>query len=150
MRPDDHVGVDSLQFKMSDDQLPNIDKLHASNWTIWKMQLTNFLKAQKLCKLCLGTETLPQQPTAQQTDDFEVRVARVLSILSQTISNEYLHLIAAKSMKTPQQAWEALVGQFERPSLSNEISLKSQLFRLKMRPDQSMDDLLWGISDLVQ
>ncbi len=43
---------------MSEDRLVSIDKLHASNWMIWKMQLMNFLKARKLWKLCLGTETL--------------------------------------------------------------------------------------------
>ncbi len=62
------------------------------------MQLMNFLKARKLWKLCLGTETLPPQATAQQAEDFEVRTACVLSVLSQTVSNEYLHLIAAQSV----------------------------------------------------
>ncbi len=135
---------------MSEDRLPSIDKLHASNWTIWKMQLMNFLKARKLWKLCLGTETLSPQATAQQTEDFEVRTACVLSVLSQTVSNEYLHLIAAQSVMTLQQAWDVLIGQFERPSLSNKMSLKSQLFGLRMKPNQSMDDLLRGLSDLVE
>ncbi len=110
----------------------------------------NFLKARKLWKLCLGTETLPPQAPAQQAEDFEVRTARILSILGQTISNEHLHLIAAQNVTTPQQAWDALVGQFERPSLSNKMSLKSQLFGLKMKPDQSVDDLLRGLSNLVE
>ncbi len=33
--PNDHFGVDSFQFKMSDDRLPSIDKLSA-HWSIWK------------------------------------------------------------------------------------------------------------------
>ncbi len=94
----------SSHFKMTDGQLPSIDKLNGSNWTIWKMQLTNFLKARKLVKLYLRTETLSVQATAQQADEFEVNVAHVLSILGQTVSNEYLHLVATQSIMTPQQA----------------------------------------------
>ncbi len=72
-------------FKMSDDRLPIIDKLQASNWTIWKMQL---MKARKLWKLCLGMETLSPQATAQQVEDLEVRIVCVLFILGQTIGSE--------------------------------------------------------------
>ncbi len=104
---------------MLDDQLPSIDKLCASNWTIWKMQVMKFLKARKLWKLCLGTETRSLQATAQQTEDFEVKVAHVLSILGQTISNGYLYWIAVQSITTLQQVWDMLFRQFGQ---SNKLS----------------------------
>ncbi len=66
------------------------------------------------------------------------------------MANEYMYLIAAQNITTPKQAWDVLIGQFERPSLSNKLSLKSQLFGLKMRPGQSMDDILRGLSALVK
>ncbi len=96
--------------EMTDDRLPSIDKLDGSNWSHWKVQLTNFLKAHKLWKLCLGMETLPPQATAQQAEDYEVKVARVMSILCQTVSTQYLYLVTLQTVTTPKEAWDALVG----------------------------------------
>ncbi len=72
-----------------------------------------FLKARKFWKLCLGTETLLPQATAQQAEEFEVKVAHVLSILGQMVSNGNLHWIATQSITKLHQGWDALVGQFE-------------------------------------
>ncbi len=43
------------------DQLSSVDKLHGSNWFIWRMQI--FPRTLKLWKQCLRTETLHQQAT---------------------------------------------------------------------------------------
>ncbi len=135
---------------MTDDRLPSIDKLDGSNWSHWKVQLTNYLKARKLWKLCLGTETLGPQSTAQQAEDFEVKVARVMSVLCQTVSTQYLYLVTSQTVTSPKEAWDALVGQFERPSLSNKLSLKSQLFGLFKRPDHSLEEHLKFLTELVE
>ncbi len=135
---------------MADDRLPNIDKLDGSNWSNWKVQLMNFLKARKLWKMCLGTEVIPGQEDVAAVEEYEVKVARVLSILCQTISTQYLYLITSQNVTDPKQAWNALIGQFERPSLSNKMSLKSQLFGLQMKPGCSMENHLKELTGLVE
>ncbi len=135
---------------MTDDRLPSIDKLNVSNWSNWKVQLMNFLKAQKLLKLCLGMETLLQQASAQQAEDYEVKVAHVMSILCQTVSMRYLYLIMSQTIATPKEAWDALVGQFERLSLLNKMYLKSQLFGPHKHPEHSLEEHLKVLMDLVE
>ncbi len=144
---------------MAEDRLPSIDKLNGSNWPIWKMQISNYLLARDLWDLIDGTEVAPVQDAnaaeteevfAARTKAYRVKTARVMSILSQTISTSYLHLIVLSSVTTPRQAWQALVGQFERPSLSNKLMLKSQLFGYKMAPNVSIEDHLKGLTDLVE
>ena len=142
---------------MSDDRLPNIDKLNSSNWPIWKMQLNNYLVARKLWSLCSGDIAVPVQADgetgpifAARQEAYDVKNARVMSILGQTISTQFLYLIAAHDITTPRQAWTALLGHFERPSLSNKMALKCQLFGFKMVSGQSMDDHIKGLNDLVE
>ncbi len=114
---------------MADDRLPSIDKLNGSNWPIWKMQITNYLVARDLWDLCDGTEAVPTQDNNETADAFAARmkeyrkqVARVLSILGQTIATEHMYLIASREVTTPQLAWTALHEHFERPSLSNKMT----------------------------
>ena len=142
---------------MADDRLPNIDKLNGGNWPIWKMQLNNYLIARKLWTLCDGVVAAPVRAIAELEPDFverqeayTVKNARVMSILGQTISTQFLYLIAAHDITTPHQAWTALLGHFERPSLSNKMALKCQLFGFKMVSGQSMDDHIKGLNDLVE
>ncbi len=136
--------------KMAGDRLPSIEKLDGSNWSNWKVQLMNFLKAQKLWKLCLGTETPPQQASVNQTEEHEVKVAQVMLILCQTMSTQYLYLITSQTVATPKEAWDALVGQFECPWLSNKMSLMSQLFGLHKHPEHSLEEHLKVLTDLVE
>eukprot|EP00794_Sanderia_malayensis_P014481 gene14481-15983_t len=45
-----------------EDRLPSIEKLTDSNWPIWKLQITAYLQARELWKLCTGEETEPVLP----------------------------------------------------------------------------------------
>ncbi len=87
---------------------------------------------------------------AQQGEDFEVKGARMMWILCQTVSMQYLYLVTSQTVTTPKEAWDALVGQFERPSLSNKLSLKSQLFGLFKHPNHSLEEHLKVLTDLVE
>jgi len=88
----------------ADDRLPAIDKLTELNWPVWKLQIKAYLEARELWNLCTGDETEPVAPAdgdnaalaafAQRLSKFQVRVARVKSILLQMVSTAQLHVIA--------------------------------------------------------
>ncbi len=74
----------------------------------------------------------------------------MMSILCQTVSMQYLYLVTSQTIMTPKEAWDALIGQFELPSLSNKLSLKSQLFGLFKRPDHSLEEHLKVLTELIE
>ena len=105
---------------MAEDYLPNIDKLNSGNWPIWKMQISNYLIARRLWRLCEGHIAAPVRYTGEtvpffvkRQEDYAVMNARVMSILSQTISSQLLYLIASYDVRTPHDAWTVLSSHFE-------------------------------------
>ena len=52
---------------------------------------------------------------------YQVREARVKSILFQMVSVDQLYLIAKQHLHTSKQMWDELIGTYERPSLSNKL-----------------------------
>ena len=147
----------------ADDRLPNIEKLTENNWPIWKLQLTTYLEARQLFTLCTGDEIEPVAPAAgaadaaaaltayaEQLSKYQVRVARVKSILLQTVATSQLHVIAQQRLKTPYDMWKELTDTFERPSLSNKLQLQTQLLDLSMKPGTSVDDYFRDLQDLTE
>jgi len=61
-----------------------------------------------------------------------VRVARVKSILLQTISTAQIHVIAQQHLNSPRDMWNELVNTSETPSLSNKLQLQTCLLNMKM------------------
>jgi len=71
--------------------------------------------------LCSGDETEPTAPAAgaedaavaaayvQQLARYQVRVARVKSILLQMVSTSQLHVIAQQNLATPKDMWKELL-----------------------------------------
>ena len=145
----------------SDDRLPNIDKLDQTNWPVWKLQVRAYLEARELWKLCSGDETEPTAPAAgaedaavaayvQQLARYQVRVARVKSILLQMVSTSQLHVIAQQNLATPKDMWKELVDTFERPSLSNKLQLQTRLLDLFMEPGSPVDNYFKDLQDLTE
>ena len=131
----------------TDDRLPNIDKLNESHWPVCKLQIKTYLEARELWSLCTGDETEPTPPAdegdlaafAERLARYQVRVARVKSILLQMVSTSQLHVIAQQRLLTPRDMWDELVGTFERPSLSNKLQLQTRLLDIAMEPGSSVD-----------
>jgi len=146
----------------SDDRLPNIDKLTDANWPVWKLQIQTYLEARELWKLCTGDETEPVAPAdgdddamaafAQQLSRYQVRIARVKSVLFQMISTGQLHVIAQQRLQTPKDMWKELVDTFERPSLSNKLQLQTRLLDLRMESGtcSTVDDYLKELQELTE
>jgi len=108
--------------------------------------------------LCNGDEAEPTAPAeggdlaafAQQLSKYQVRVARVKSILLQMVSTSQLHIIAQQRLQTPRDMWNELVGTFERPSLSNKLQLQTRLLDLTMEPGSSVDCYFKQLQDLTE
>ena len=141
--------------------MPNIDKLSEQNWPVWKLQVQTYLEARELWPLCTGEESRPVAPEsgadatalsnfAQKLSKYQVRVARVKSILLQTVSTSQLHIIAKQQLCTPQDMWNELIGTFERPSLSNKLQLQTRLLDIAMKPGSSVDTYFKDLQDLVE
>jgi len=132
---------------MNEDRLPSIDKLHESNWPVWKLQIKTYLEARELWSLFTRDETEPTAPGdgddvaayAEQSAKYQVRVARVKSILLQVVSTSQLHLIVQQHLRTPAEMWSELTGTIERPSLSDKLLLLTGLLHIKMEPSSSVD-----------
>eukprot|EP00794_Sanderia_malayensis_P020790 gene20790-22828_t len=143
-----------------EDRLPSIEKLTDSNWPIWKLQITAYLQARELWKLCTGEETEPVLPAggndenadghAELISKYHVLVARVKSILLQTVSYSQLHVIAQQSLNTPKAMWDELVGTFERPTLSSKLQLQTRLLDLKMDSKSTIDSYFKELQDLTE
>jgi len=126
----------------AEDRLPGVDKLNDTNWPIWKLQIKTYFEARELWRLCTGEETEPAAPAeggdvnayAQQLAKYQVRVARVKSILLQMVSTSQLHVIAQQHLQSPRDMWNELVQTFERPSLSNKLQLHTRLLDIAMEP----------------
>eukprot|EP00794_Sanderia_malayensis_P002365 gene2365-2726_t len=113
-----------------------------------------------LMKLCTGDETEPVLPAggndenadghAELISKYHVRVARVKSILLQTVSNSQLHVIAQQSLNTPKAMWDELVGTFEQPTLSNKLQLQTRLLDLKMDSKSTIDSYFKELQDLTE
>ena len=144
----------------ADDRLPAIDKLTELNWPVWKLQIKAYLEARELWNLCTGDETEPVAPAdgdnaalaafAQRLSKFQVRVARVKSILLQMVSTAQLHVIAQQHLQNPSDMWKELVDTFERPSLSNKLQLQTRLLDLRMESGSTVDDYFKDLLDLTE
>ena len=100
--------------------------------------------------MCSGDETEATAPAAgaedaaiaayvQQLARYQVRVARVKSILLQMVSTSQLHVIAQQNLATPKDKWKELADTFECPSLSNKLQLQTRLLDLFMEPGSPVD-----------
>jgi hypothetical protein len=132
-----------------DNRSPSIKKLSGDdNWPIWKQHMRIHFVAADLWPLIDESEPEPAlptplgaNPTEAQTNahnhaqkkkkDWTLRRARVIRDLYQTVEDKHLLLIMQPELETPKQVWDTLVNNFDRPSLSNKLSLIQKLLHLK-------------------
>ena len=84
-----------------------------------------------------GTETLREDPTAQQRADFRKASQKAFSTIVMAISTSQLYLVT--SLEEPKDAWDALHGHYERDTLANKLMLKKQYFRTEMKEGTSIE-----------
>ena len=142
---------------MAEDRIPSIAKLDSCNWPQWKLQMKNYLGARSLWKLCIMTQIEPVQEKGETIEDLNVRKelyfannCRVMTILGQTVSEKYLHLILNSAIDTPKKAWDALAKNFERATTANKMELQRQLFRFQMKPGVTIEAHLKEFSELIE
>ena len=107
--------------------------------------------------LCTGDEVEPVEPAdgadaeyAQRLARYQVKVARVKSILLQTASTGQIRVFAQQHLNSPKEMWDELVNTFERPSLSNKLQLQTRLLDLKMESGTTVDEYFKNLQDLTE
>ena len=106
-----------------------IDKLDGSNWMTWKFQVRHLLLAKGLWGVVDGSETLPEDSSAQVHAEFEKKEQKALSTIALAVSTPQLYLIT--SCEKPKDAWDALRNHFERKTLANKLYLKNSIFEAR-------------------
>lgn len=123
------------------------DKLDCGNWLTWKYQVTRVLKAKDLFKYVDGSETLPEEPTAEQTKTFESKCNKALALITMAISTPQLYLIT--SYDDPVNVWKALKDHFEGDAVGRKLLLTKTYFRCEMRESTSVESHLKYMKELT-
>jgi hypothetical protein len=148
-----------------DDKIPSIKKLSGTeNWPYWKTVMRQHFKAADLWSLIEETEACPGAPAPlaaqpdQQARDahtagtkavkaWGLRRERILDVLYQTVDESQSNVIMKPDIDTPKKAWDALVNNFDRPSLSNKMQLIQRLVTIQ-QGELTIDQYFAQISDV--
>ena len=164
------VGEIKVIKKMAakDDKIPTFGKLEGDgNWPMWKIQMQDYFEAVELWGIITGDEVEPDAPAALAADanqaarrehqealdrvrKYRVNCARIKNILNQTVTESVAHIMLRADLVTPKQRWDALVENFDRPSLSNKLQLLQRLLNLKLEAGTSVDKYFREFQDVSQ
>ena len=125
----------------------SIDKLDGSNWMTWKFQVRHLLLAKGLWGVVDGSETLPEDSSAQVRAEFEKKEQKALSTMALAVSTPQLYFITSLVprplfsvficgggkrvwwisvrrfvLQTP-RFWESLIGVDNYKGLLNKVSI---------------------------
>jgi len=104
------------------------------------------LIAKELFGHCDGSMEEPATgETAKKA--FKLNAQKAHSQIVLSVSDEFIYLIT--ECETAQQAWEKLQSHFERDTLANRIYLKKQYFRAVMKSNDSVENYLKYMKDIV-
>ena len=113
-------------------------KLNASNFLIWRKQITPFLKGQGLFGFLDGSHPQPTDPiaaTAWQQQD-----AQLVSLLVASLSEDLVPLLLDK--ETSFECWTTLHEAFGSASPTRLMSLHLELQNLRQKSDETVTSLL--------
>ena len=117
------------------------------NWATFKFQIEHLLKAKGLWGHVTGEEVLADGASAQQKLEFDRRCERAFSTIVLNIATPQLYLVT--SCKTPVDAWQTLIGHFERRTLANKLFPKKLYFRCEMKEGMSINEHLKNMKELT-
>ena len=127
---------------MAQEDKLSIDKLEgASNWQIWKYQMTAILEARELYGHIDGTLTRPASDgSSGAIATFEKAQKKTKALIVTSIKSDLIYLIT--ECQTPKEIWDQLKQRFERDTIVNKLFLKQKFFSLKMKESDSLEEHL--------
>ena len=127
---------------MAQEDKLSIDKLEgASNWQIWKYQMTAILEARELYGHIDGTITRPASDSSSGAiATFEKAQKKTKALIVTSVKSDLIYLIT--ECQTPKEIWDKLKQRFERDTIVNKLFLKQKFFSLKMKESDSLEEHL--------
>lgn len=118
-----------------------LEKLTATNYSIWSVRMQHFLKREGLWKV---VETTPQPPEWDEDDDEKLALAeaqlekdeKALATIILGVDDSQLVYVADKV--TASEAWNALKAVHVRETAGSLITLTRRLYRCRKKPGDSL------------
>ena len=111
----------------------NFPMLTSTNCAHWKFKMEVILKEMDCYNIVNGTE---KEPEGRKKADFERRSDKAFRTIILNVADEFLGVIS--SSKNCTETWQALIKNFERNCLSNQMTLWKQFVYLKYKNGDSM------------
>ena len=115
-----------------------ITPLNEKNYATWKIQLKMALIRDDLWSIVDGSEVAPND--ADALTKFNKRKDKALSIIVLGVESKLLYLLGDPN--DPVQVWKSLQDIFQKKSWSNKFRLKKQLYSMRLKPNDNLQDHL--------
>ncbi len=129
-----------------------VSKLTSANWASWKYQIQLYLRANGLWRIVQGEENRPAVDDEEDEEAAAAAVAwdgkedRARAVLGLTVDDSLLYLITNK--ETSAETYTALRDHFEKTNATNVYFLLSQLYKLELQENASVDKHLKIFTEL--
>jgi len=122
---------------MAEDGKFRVEKFNGQNFSLWKMQMEDYLY-QKDIYVPLGGKT--KMPTGMKDEEWNLLDRKALETIRLCLSASVAFNISKET--TTSGFMEALSRLYEKPSASNKVFLMKRLFNMKMSEGGSVADHL--------
>ena len=112
--------------------------LNASNFLIWRKQITPFLKSQGLCGFLDGSHLQPTDSVAAAV--WQQQDAQLISLLIASLPEDLVPLLLDKEISF--ECWSTLHEAFSSVSPTRLMSLHLELQNLCQKSDETVTSLL--------
>jgi len=120
--------------------------LNDKNYPTWKVQIKMQLMKEELFDIVSGTETAPDSTDGVNFRKFSVRRDKALAYIVLSIDTKLLYLIG--DPVHPTEVWNKLENTFQKKTWANKLKLKRQLYNLKLKEGDKVQDHLKAFSEL--
>lgn len=127
----------------------SLDKFNGQGFHTWQTKVKGYLMKKNLwsiVKIKVEDETTSVS-TRAMTAANQARDEQALGIIITALDDNYIHYV--DDAETSSQAWEILEKMFGTKAKHSKISLKMQLYGLKMEPNENVSSLINRLKSLM-
>ena len=129
---------------MADDGRSRVDKFNRKNFSLWKIQMEDYLY-QKDLYILLSKKV--NKPSSMKIAKWDLLDRKALGTIWLCLASSVLFNVSKE--KTTKDPIDALGKLYEKPSASNKIFLIKKLFNMKMSENGSVADHLNDFNTVV-
>ena len=141
---------------MSDDKF-SFEKLRGQeNWAIWSDAMQTYLESINCWRILKGIEKRPvvtelannatqnqkkeHERLVEKQQNWDLREARAKHEINRMVSSDLLYLVADASLRSSGERWAKLEEQFQKETMSNQLTVVTRLIELRMNEEQTIDE----------